>query len=194
MTKITSLCVYCGTSSRGAASHRAAAARLGTLLAARGIRLVYGGGCIGLMGVLADAALAGGGRVVGIIPYHLKEHEVGHEGVTELVVVDSMHERKRRMFELADAFAILPGGLGTLDEAVEIIVWKQLGLHDKPIVLVDIDGYWASFRTLIEAVVAGDYARPEIADLFTTVESIEAIFQALAAAPEPALSPEPERL
>ncbi|MFQ5939293.1 MAG: TIGR00730 family Rossman fold protein [Alphaproteobacteria bacterium] len=194
MTKITSLCVYCGTSSRSAASHRAAAARLGTLLAARGIGLVYGGGCIGLMGVLADAALAGGGRVVGIIPYRLKEHEIGHDGLTELVVVDSMHERKRRMFELADAFAILPGGLGTLDEAVEIIAWKQLGLHDKPIVLVDIDGYWAPFRTLIEAVVAGDYARPEIADLFTTVESVEAMFQALAAAPEPALSPEPERL
>src|ERR1700687_244226 len=142
MALVKRICVYCGSSGRVNEAYRAAATRLGMVLARAGIELIYGGGRVGLMGLVADAALAEGGRVTGIIPMHLHDREVGHTGLTELVVVDNMHNRKRRMFELADAFAVLPGGLGTLDETLEIITWKQLGLHDKPVVIVDVAGYW----------------------------------------------------
>jgi uncharacterized protein (TIGR00730 family) len=135
MASITSVCVYCG-SRVGHERHKAAAARLGRQLAVAGIRLVYGGGRIGLMGVVADAALQAGGAVTGIIPAHLHDHEIGHHG-TELHVVDNMHARKHLMFQLSDAFVTLPGGIGSLDETFEIVTWKQLHLHDKPILLVN---------------------------------------------------------
>ncbi len=185
MARLTSLCIFCGSRSGKDEVHRAAAARLGTLLGERGVRMVFGGGRIGLMGVAADAALAAGGKVVGVIPGHLHERELGHDGVSELVVVDSMHARKEKMFDLADAFAVLAGGLGTLDEAIEIITWKQLGLHQKPIVLVDCNGYWRPFRELIENAVAGHFAAPEARQLFTVVSRVEDIFEVIAAAPEP---------
>ncbi len=194
MATVKSLCVYCGASTGEDARHREAAARLGRLLAEGGIELVFGGGRIGLMGVIADAALAAGGRVIGVIPRNLTGVELAHGRVTEMVVVDSMHARKQRMFELSQAFAVLPGGLGTLDEGIEIITWKQLRLHDKPIVLVDVAGYWAPFRTLIESVIAGGFARREAARLFTVVEHVDDILPALAAMPEPAISGEPGRL
>src|SRR5690349_14874026 len=125
MTSIKRLCVYCGSFD---AMYRDAARQLGADLAASQIELVYGGGRIGLMGILADAVIGGGGRVTGIIPAHLHDKEVGHSGLAQLLVVGSMHERKRMMFEMSDAFAVLPGGLGTLDEAFEMITWKQLRL------------------------------------------------------------------
>ena len=146
MAKLTSLCIYCGSRAGKDPVHRAAAERLGTLLGERGVRMVYGGGRVGLMGVAADATLAAGGEVIGVIPEHLHQREVAHHGIGELVVVGSMHARKERMFDLADAFAVLAGGLGTLDEAIEVITWKQLGLHRKPIVLLDGNGYWRPFR------------------------------------------------
>ena len=167
-------------------AHRAAAERLGRLMGERGVRLIFGGGRIGLMGVLADAVLAAGGSAIGVIPGHIDAREIGHRGVTELLVVDTMHARKHKMFELADAFAVLPGGLGTLDEAFEIITWRQLGLHDKPIVLVDVAGYWKPLRGLLEHVVAGGFARPEACRLFTSVERVDDLLDALAAAPPPA--------
>ena len=194
MTTVKSLCVYCGSSTGADARHREAAARLGRLLAERGIELVFGGGRIGLMGVIADAALAAGGRVTGVIPRNLTSAELAHEGVSEMVVVDSMHARKQRMFELSQAFAVLPGGLGTLDEGIEIITWKQLRLHDKPIVLVDVAGYWGPFRALVESVIAGGFARPEAAALFTVVKSVDDILPTLAAMPEPAIAGESGRL
>jgi uncharacterized protein (TIGR00730 family) len=190
MASITSVCVYCGSSSRGAQGHRDAAARLGALFAESGIQLVYGGGRVGLMGIMADAALARGGRVIGVIPQHLQDYEIGHAGVTELLVVESMHVRKQRMFELADAFAILPGGLGTLEEAFEMITWKQLGMHDKPIVIVDVEGYWEPLRKLIDAVIDGRYAAPETKRLFTVVETVDEVLEAFAALPQPVLQPE----
>ena len=186
MIALTSLCVYCGSSIGVDPAHRAAAGRLGGLMAERGVRLVFGGGRTGLMGVLADAVLAAGGSVVGVIPDHIEEREVGHGGVSELLIVDSMHERKHRMFELADGFAVLPGGLGTLDETLEIITWRQLGLHDKPIVLVDSAGYWAPLEGLLEHVIAGGFARPDTRRLYTVVATVDDIFDALAAAPPPA--------
>ncbi len=186
MVALSSLCVYTGSSGRVDTAHREAAARLGRLTAERGVRLIYGGGRVGLMGVLADAALAAGGSVIGVIPEHIEEQEIAHSGVTNLIVVNSMHERKLKMFQLADAFAVLPGGLGTLDETLEIITWRQLGLHDKPIVLVDNAGYWAPLCRLVEHVVAAGFAGPETERLFTVVERVDDVFAAVAAARPPA--------
>ncbi|MBM3600861.1 MAG: TIGR00730 family Rossman fold protein [Alphaproteobacteria bacterium] len=185
MTKVSSLCVYCGASSRVSQVHRDAASELGRQLAKRGIRLVFGGGRVGLMGLVADAAIAAGGATVGIIPTHLHDLEVGHSGVDELIVVGSMHERKQRMFELSDAFAVLPGGLGTLDETFEVITWKQLRLHDKPVVLIDVEGYWQPLLALIENGISAGYVRPDHRHLYSVVSRVEDLFAALAAAPVP---------
>ena len=175
-------------------AHRQAAATLGRLLARSSTTLVYGGGRIGLMGICADAALAAGGHVIGIIPEHLNSVEVGHQGVSELHVVPSMHIRKQMMFELADAFAVLPGGIGTLDETFEIITWRYLGLHDKPIVLVDNKGYWRPFIAMIDHVIASGFAKPAIRALYQVVDRVEDVLPAIAAAPMPALADAAERL
>jgi uncharacterized protein (TIGR00730 family) len=143
------------------------------------------------MGLVADAVLRAGGRVVGIIPAHLHDAEIGHHGVSELIVVGSMHERKQRMFEMSDAFAVLPGGLGTLDETFEVITWKQLRLHDKPIIIVDIAGYWSGFQTLVEHVVAESFAGPAVLGLFRMVGRVEDVLPALAQSLEPALEAKP---
>jgi uncharacterized protein (TIGR00730 family) len=190
----TSLCVYCG-SALGVDSRIAEAARdLGRLLAARHIRLIYGGARIGLMGTLADAALAAGGEVVGIIPGHLDKTELGHRGATELIVVDSMHERKYMMFEESDAFAILPGGLGTLDETFEMLTWRKLGLHDKPIILVDVAGYWRPLLGLIDHVIGQGFAAPTDRDLYKVVSTVEELVAAVETAPRPKTAAQPERL
>jgi hypothetical protein len=159
------------------------------LLAQRGVTLVYGGGMVGLMGICADAALQAGGKVIGVIPKHLDDLEVGHRGVSELIVCASMHSRKERMFHLADAFAVLPGGYGTLDEAFEMITWRQLGLHDKPILLVDVAGYWKPLTALLDHVIAENYAKPETRRLYTVVDGVEGVFEALAKAPRPTVEP-----
>lgn len=182
MQNIRSLCVYCGSSGAVETRYREAASELGARLARAGIEVVYGGGKVGLMGLLADAALAAQGKVTGIIPSHLRDAEVAHHGITELVVVDSMHERKRLMAERADAFAILPGGIGTLDEMFEIVSWKQLRLHGKPILLVDIGGYWGPLRALLDHIVAHGFARPETRRLLQVVPSISALMTALSEA------------
>jgi hypothetical protein len=185
MPKIRQLCVYCGSSGAVDRQYREAASELGARLAAAGIGLVFGGGRVGLMGLLADAALATGGEVIGIIPARLRDAELAHPGATELVVVESMHERKRLMAEKADAFAILPGGIGTLDELFETISWKQLGLHDKPILLADIGGYWASLRALLDDIVANGFAQPEARELLRVVPTITALMAALDVEPPP---------
>lgn len=178
---IRSLCVYCGSSAAVAEPYREAASELGGRLAEAGIELVYGGGRVGLMGLAADAALARGGRVTGIIPARLRDAELAHTGVSELVVVDTMQARKAMMAERADAFAILPGGIGTLDETFEIVSWKQLGLHDKPIFLVDVAGYWAPLRRLLDHVVDSGFARPQTHQLLRIVSSVAGLMEALAA-------------
>ena len=185
MTTIRSLCVFCGSKQGVDPAFREAGRRLGRIMAERGVRLIYGGGGIGLMGVVAETVLAGGGEVTGVIPDFLMQYELGNPGVTELIVVASMHERKRRIFELSDGFVVLPGGLGTLDETIEITTWKQLQLHAKPVVVVNVGGYWEPLRALIGSIVAGGFAHPAIAELFTVVEGIDQVFDALAAAPEP---------
>ena len=194
MADIGSICIYCGSSLGHDSRFREGAATLGRLIAEAGVELIYGGGNIGLMGIAADAALAAGGRVTGVIPHDLKWAELAHQGLHELIVVKSMHDRKRIMFERSDAFVALPGGFGTLEETFEIITWKQIGLHDKPIVLVDNDGYWKPLGALLDHVIAEGFARPEARTLFTVVESAGAVLPALAALPEPAIRGEPERL
>lgn len=194
MTTIESVCVYCGSGFGANPKHRAVAQRLGELLGRNGIRLVYGGGRVGLMGVVADAALAQGGSVVGVIPEHLQTKEVGHRGISDLRVVPNMHERKELMFKLSDGFVILPGGFGTLDEAFEMITWRQLRLHDKPIILLDNDGYWAPLVRLNEHIVAQGFAKPEALTLYTVVGDVEAVIPALRGAPEPAVPDDLKRL
>jgi hypothetical protein len=184
MAKVKRLCVYCGSARGAEPVFQEAASALGMLLAAAGIELVYGGGRNGLMGVLADAALAGNGRVTGIMPGHLHDREVAHPDV-QIVVVASMHERKQRMFDLADAFVVLPGGLGTLDETIEIITWKQLDLHDKPVIVVDIAGYWAPLLALVEHAIARGFAAARSRDFFRVATRIEDVLPMLAAMPEP---------
>ena len=144
------ICVFAGSSFGTNAAYRDAAVALADALAHRGIELVYGGGCVGLMGVLADAMLARGGRVIGVIPHTLMVREVGHRGLTELKVVGSMHERKAAMAELSDAFGALPGGFGTLEETFEILTWAQLGLHGHPCGLLNIAGYFDSLLTFLD--------------------------------------------
>ncbi len=185
MTEISSICVFCGSKTGNDPAYREAAEWLGRATAERGLRLVYGGGGIGLMGAAVEAALSAGGKVTGVIPDFLMQYEVGKPDIDELIVVDSMYERKKTMFERSDGFVILPGGLGTLDEAFEVITWKQLQLHAKPVVVVDVKGYWRPLGDLIAHCVAGGFAHPAVAGLFTMVDDVELIFGALAAAPEP---------
>ena len=142
MPQPTAICVYCGSSSGRHPEYAEQARAFGTEMARRGIALVYGGGKVGLMGAVADGARAAGGEVVGVIPQALVERELAHDGLTELHVVESLHERKALMAELADAFVALPGGFGTLDELMEQLTWSQLGLHAKPVGLLDVEDYW----------------------------------------------------
>jgi len=186
MKKIRRLCVYCGSSGAVEASYREAASELGARLGAAGIELVYGGGRVGLMGLLADAVLTTNGKVTGIIPRRLLDAEVAHRGVTELIVVDNMRDRKRLMAEKADAFAVLPGGIGTLDELFETLSWKQLGLHDKPILLVDIAGYWTPLHALLDHIVVTGFAREHTRGLLQVVPNVAALMAALSK--EPAVS------
>jgi hypothetical protein len=147
------ICVFCGSSPGARPAYAEAAAETGRLLASEGIGLVYGGGQVGLMGVLADAALAQGGEVTGVIPQALVDREIGHPGVPDMRVVGSMHERKALMAELADAFVALPGGLGTLEELFEVYTWSQLGLHRKPCGLLDVDDYYAGITAFLAHAV-----------------------------------------
>jgi len=161
MADIQNICVFCGSSNRADARYFEAARGLATALAQAGLGLVYGGANVGLMGEIAGRALEAGVEVRGVIPRHLAEREVAHTGLTELFVVESMHERKAKMFELSDAFIALPGGLGTLEELFEIATWGQLGLHRKPLGLLDVGGYYAHLRAfLAHAVDQGLLAAP----------------------------------
>ncbi len=190
MKALKSVCVYCGSASRVADAYKQAAHDLGDALARRGLQVVYGGGRVGLMGIVADSAIAAGGAVVGIIPEHIQVLEVEHTGLAELHVVDSMHTRKRMMVDRSDAFVILPGGLGTLDETFEILTWKQLRLHDKPIVIADIGGYWAPLLSLVDHMIEARFCQPAHRTLFSVASSIPEVFQALEREPEPAVAPD----
>lgn len=159
------ICVYCGSSEGRKPAYAKAARAFGRTLTARGICLVYGGGAVGLMGELADAALAAGGKAHGVIPEALQERELSHEGLTALDVVDSMHARKARMAELADGFVALPGGFGTLEELLEVLTWAQLGFHRNPCGLLNIDGYFDQLVAFLDHQTAEGFVRDEHRDL-----------------------------
>jgi uncharacterized protein (TIGR00730 family) len=162
---LSSVAVYCASSPGADPGFAAAAAALGRLLAERGIRLVYGGGHVGLMGVVADACLAGGGEVHGVITRALEAKELAHRGLTSLAVVETMHERKEAMADLAGGFVMLPGGFGTLDEFFEVVTWTQLGIHAKPCGVLDVAGFFAPLRDLLEAATRQRFLRPGHRDL-----------------------------
>jgi uncharacterized protein (TIGR00730 family) len=162
---LASVAVYCASSPGADPGFAAAAAGLGRLLAERGIRLVYGGGHVGLMGVVADACLAGGGEVHGVITRALEAKELAHRGLSSLAVVETMHERKQAMADLAGGFVMLPGGFGTLDEFFEVLTWTQLGIHAKPCGVLDVAGFFAPLRDLLEAATRQRFLRPGHRDL-----------------------------
>lgn len=182
MTDLKRVCVYCGSGHGVNPAYEAAAAELGRSLAAEGIELVYGGGSIGLMGTLAHSVLTAGGRVTGVIPQFLKDREVMLADVTELVTTRDMHERKRIMFERADAFVALPGGIGTLEEVVEMMTWSQLGQHEKPILLANIEGFWDPLTVLLDHMRDEAFLRPGLDVTFVTADRIADVVPRLRAA------------
>lgn len=173
------VCVYCGSSPGLDPAYADAARDVGELLADNGLQLVYGGGSVGLMGQVADAALRAGGRVTGVIPRGLFRAEVAHPGLTELIEVRSMHERKMAMFERADAFVALPGGLGTLEELTELTTWAQLRMHSKPVATLDVNGFWQPFHRLLRHYVEEGFMKPAALELIVDVESVEDLLPAL---------------
>ena len=191
MADLRTVCVFCGSYVGDRSEYARAAVQLGEELVTRGAALVYGGGRIGLMGVIAEAVLAAGGRVTGVIPQHLVSREVAHPGLTDLRVVGSMHERKQLMFELSDAFVALPGGLGTLEELFEISTWAQLGLHHKPIGVLDVLGYFGGLTDLLDRAVQSGFLAPRTRGILLFDQGVGALLDRLAAhvAPSSPLDP-----
>lgn len=177
------VCVYCGSSGAVREEYKTAARESGMMLAQRGANVVYGGGHVGLMGIVADSALRAGAHVTGIIPRHIEEREVSHTSLSELIVVDTMHERKTIMVERSDAFLILPGGFGTMDEFFEIITWRQLRLHAKPVVLANVGGFWDPLVRLMQHQVAEGFARASDMSFVTVAESVQQAVDVLMAQP-----------
>jgi uncharacterized protein (TIGR00730 family) len=170
------VCVYCGSNAGGRPSYAARAAALGTRLAQEKLALVYGGGNVGLMGIVADAALAAGGEVIGVIPAQLVDWEVAHGGLSRLEVVANMHERKARMFDLSDAFVALPGGFGTLDEMFEMLTWRQLGLGDKPCAFLDVDDFYDPLVAMLDRMVAERFLHADQRHDLWHGDDIDALF------------------
>lgn len=179
MSQIKSVCVYCGSSKTSNPAFDAPTIQLGRALAKEGMTLVYGGGSPGLMGKVANACMEAGGKVIGIIPDHILKLEIRHNSLTELHVVESMHVRKQMMAERADAFVILPGGIGTLDEAFEILTWKYLGIHSKLVIIANIDGYWDPFLSLMNHMQDHGFVREDHMRTFVEVKSIEDLMNIL---------------
>lgn len=180
---IRSVVVFCGSRVGHDPAWRNAAEALGRGLASSGIQLIYGGGRVGLMGAVADGALAGGGLVTGIIPDFLRAREVAHPGVTDLHVTDTMHRRKALMFERADAFVTLPGGLGTLDETIEIMTWRQLGLHDRPLLIANLNGWATDLLTLLNSFVTDGFTDASSRALYEVLPDVPAILRRLVTMP-----------
>jgi uncharacterized protein (TIGR00730 family) len=183
MSNISSICVYCGSRVGNDPGFKLLAEELGTRIAQQQVRLVYGGGQVGLMGIVADAVMQAGGEVIGIIPDFLDKREVGHTNLTELHVVPDMHTRKQMMFDMSDAFVAMPGGIGTLDELMEIMTWRQLSQHNKPIYALDHENYWHKLRDLLEHIVHNDFAGDETTQMIKWPATVDALFAQIDAAP-----------
>jgi uncharacterized protein (TIGR00730 family) len=184
MTALRRVCVFCGSKHGARPEYADAAQAMGAALAASGIDLVYGGGRVGLMGVVADAVLAAGGEVIGVIPDHMSDREIAHFGLTDLRIVPSMHERKALMYELSDGFAALPGGLGTLEELFEITTWSQLGLHAKPTGLLDVNGFFTPLVAFLDQLVTEGFVSERHRRLLRVAAEPEALLDRLAAFPD----------
>lgn len=182
ISKVGAVCVYCGSSDGNEPRFLEAAERFGTLLARSGVELVYGGASIGVMGAVAKAVLAEGGRVTGVIPEFLTRVEVQLSDVSELIVTDSMHTRKRKMFERSNAFVALPGGIGTLEEVIEMLTWAQLGRHNRPIVIANLDGFWDPLIELFDHIIKAGFARSNIRRIYSVVDNVEDILPRIEAA------------
>jgi hypothetical protein len=185
---IRSLCVYCGSNPGSDPAFAAATQELARRLVERDVRVIYGGGAVGLMGTLADAALAAGGTVIGVIPQALMDREIGHRGLTELRVVGSMHERKALMAELADAFVALPGGIGTLEELIEAYTWSQLGLHAKPLGVLNVNGYYDALGAFLDQAVRSHFLRAEHRAVLAVEPEVGALLDRLDSAVVPTLT------
>lgn len=179
MSPLRSVCVFCGSQPGARPAYVAAARELGGVLAQQGIELVYGGGHIGMMGAVADATLAAGGRVTGVIPEHLMRPEVAHQNLSELVVVDTMHTRKRTMAQRSDAFIVLPGGYGTYEEMFEMITWLQLRLQAKPVGLLNVAGFYDRLVEFLHHAAAEQFIRPEHRDLLIVEHAVTALIERL---------------
>jgi uncharacterized protein (TIGR00730 family) len=176
---LSSICVFCGSNGGADPAYLAAAEAVGAGLARRGIRVVYGGGRVGMMGAVADAARAAGGEVVGVIPQQIFDLEIGHTGLDDLRVVRSMHERKALMAELSDAFVALPGGIGTLEELFEVYTWAQLGIHAKPLALLDVAGYYEPLAAFLDHAVAQRFLRPETREMLAVAGDLDGLLGTL---------------
>ena len=181
MNRIAKVCVYCGSGTGTLAAYAEAAKHLGEMLAGKGMTLIFGGGSVGLMGVIANAALQARGRVIGVIPHGLRSEELAHEGVSEMIAVDSMHARKQRMVELADAFIALPGGIGTMDELFETWTWLQLGIHEKPIGLLNVAGYYDPLIAFLRQMSERQFLRTAHLDCLLVDDDAERLLARLAA-------------
>ncbi|MFI5428376.1 TIGR00730 family Rossman fold protein [Aeromicrobium sp. UC242_57] len=180
---LSAVAVFCGSGFGASAAYAQAARLTGRTLAERGIDVVYGGGHVGLMGVVADAALEAGGRVVGVIPRQLHDRELTHRGVTELHVVESMHERKQIMADLSDAFIALPGGAGTLEEIAEQWTWAQLTIHTKPCGFLDVEGFWQPMQAMVDTMVDQGFVRSEQSGIVTIRENLDDLLDVLSQPP-----------
>lgn len=185
--EIRSICIYCGSNPGTRPEYIEQAQAFARMLARRGIRVVYGGASVGIMGAIADAALAEGGTVIGVIPQSLVDREVAHDGLTQLIVTNSMHERKARMADLSDAFVALPGGIGTLEEIFEIWTWSQLGLHEKPCGLLNIGGYYDSLERFLDETVVNGFLGPGHRSMLLTADTGEGVLNAFQAYEPPSV-------
>jgi hypothetical protein len=177
-----SVCVFCGSRPGSRPAYAEAARATGTMLAARDWRLVYGAGDVGLMGEVARAAITAGGKTFGVIPLHLFNREIGKRDLSTFIITEDMHERKKVMYMNSDAIVVLPGGAGSLDEFFEVVTWRQLGLHDKPIVLLNTEGYWEPLLALLRGIVTEGFAGAELFDYLTPVPDVDALEALLATA------------
>ncbi|PLL13101.1 TIGR00730 family Rossman fold protein [Tabrizicola sp. TH137] len=182
MSAFRSICVFCGSRAGARPAYAAAARSFGQAIAAEGWRLVYGAGDVGLMGEVARSAQEAGARTMGVIPTHLMAREQGKRDLSQLVITEDMHERKKVMFMNSDAIVVLPGGAGSLDEFFEVLTWRQIGLHRKPIVLLDVEGYWQPLNALAGHVIAEGFAEPAMLDYYSTVPDVPSLVTALRAA------------
>lgn len=185
------LCVFCGARNEVAAAHLEMGTKVGEAIAQSNLRLVFGGANCGMMGAVANAAMQNNGEVIGVFPHHLRTHEAEHKGITETIIVGSMHERKKLMFDLSDMFVILPGGFGTMDEMFEILTWRQIGLHQKPVFIFNHQGYWNPLIVMMEHIIEQQFARPINREFYQIFDTLGELMTAMNETPLEKILPNP---